>query len=133
MTDLSAVYLDASALVKLVLPEAESAGLLAFLRDRPRQVSSRLSAVETERALRRRGGYDQARLRSVLAQVTFRELDRDVATLAAGLGPPSLRTLDAVHLATALSLEVELQSFVTYDERLAEAARRHGFAVEAPA
>ena len=132
MTGPSAVYVDASALVKLVLVEPESAALLAFLRDRPRQASSRLSAIETARALRRRGDYDEARLRSVLAQIAFRELDQDVATLAAGIAPPLLRTLDAVHLATALSLQVELQSFVTYDERLAEAARRHGLAVEAP-
>jgi predicted nucleic acid-binding protein len=129
----SGVYLDASALVKLVLPEPESFALLAFLADRPRQLSSRLSTVEVARALRRRGGYDEERLRAVISQLTFRELDRELATAAGRLGPSGLRTLDAVHLATALSIQAEVETFVTYDARLADAARSHGLAVVAPA
>jgi predicted nucleic acid-binding protein len=61
------------------------------------------------------------------------ELDADIAARASGLHPPRLRSLDAVHLASALTLEPELDAFVTYDDRQAAAARGAGLVVESPA
>jgi predicted nucleic acid-binding protein len=129
----SLLYVDASALVKLVIREPETPALTAFLGPSDTPVTSRLAAVEVSRALLRRGPFEPRRLRAVLARVTFRELDEEVARLAARLEPVTLRTLDAVHLASAMDLGDDLAAFVCYDERLAEAARFHSMEVAAPA
>ena len=126
-------YLDASGLVKLVLDEEHSYATLLFVSDAGRNVTSRVGAVETVRAcLRRAEGYDAERLGAVLADVEIVELDRSTGDRAAYLRPPGLRTLDAVHLATALELAGDLGAFVTYDERLADAARTLGLPVVSP-
>lgn len=126
-------YLDASGLVKLVLEEEHSGATRAFVNDARRNVTSRVGEVETVRAcLRRAEGYDIDRLRAVLSAVEIVELDRPIADRAADLPPPGLRTLDAIHLATALELSGELDAFVTYDEPLAEAARTLGLYAVSP-
>jgi len=126
-------YLDASGLVKLVLDEEHSDATRLFVSDARRNVTSRVGAVETVRAcLRRTDGYDAERLGAVLADVEIVELDRSTGDRAAHLRPPGLRTLDAVHLATALELAGDLGAFVTYDERLADAARTLGLPVVSP-
>lgn len=127
-------YLDSSALVKLVVREAGTDALRAWLEGRPEVVSSALAVTEVRRAIgrlsRRRSLSDRARL--VLDGVALLAVDIPVLEAAAGLGPAALRTLDAIHVASALSLGGDLRAFVTYDERQASAARKAGLPVETP-
>ena len=123
-------YLDASAIVKLVVAEAHTADVERDAATRTALLSSRLSATEVMRAARRQPQ------RRVLQQVedvleSFVLLDVTAAILkhAARLAPTELRTLDAIHLATALSLGLDNLDFLTYDTRLATAARTHGLSV----
>lgn len=133
MTEGSAVYLDASAVVKLVVEEAGSSQLSTYLLDRPQPATSRISQVEVHRAAARAGvRRDPDRLTMVFDALTLIELDATLAASAASLGPVSLRTLDAIHLATALALLPDLESFVTYDQRLAQAAASAGMPVLSP-
>ncbi len=132
---MSVVYLDASALVKLVVREPESTVLAEFLRDHSDRVSSALALTEVPRALRRAGfgTAERRRAREVLTRVALVEVDRRVLAAAAVLDPPTLRTLDAIHLAAALTLRDDLAALVTYDRRLAAAAKRADIEVRAPA
>ena len=126
------IYLDASALVKIVVAEPESGALLAFLRSRPERMSSALSLTEVPRALRR-AHFDAAvrrRAQRVLARLALVDVDRRILSAAAALEP--LRTLDAIHLATALVVREDLDGLVTYDRRLAAAAERLDLEVLAP-
>jgi predicted nucleic acid-binding protein len=118
------LYLDSSALVKLVVLEPESAALRAFLPRYGARLSSALADVEVPRALRRAGygSAEQRRASEVLARIALVDLDRPLLRAAAALTPSSLRSLDAIHLATALSLGHDLAGVVTYDRRLSEAA-----------
>jgi predicted nucleic acid-binding protein len=125
-------YVDASALVKLVIDEAESPALLRWYVEAERLVTSRVGVVETVRASSRRD-HDAARRNRVLTDVAVYELDDAIANAAAVLHPPLLRTLDAIHLATAMALLPDLDAFVTYDDRMAEAARAIGLPVVRPA
>ncbi len=129
------LYLDSSALVKLVVAEPESAALLNLLRTSPIRVSSTLSLAEVPRALRRAGFSSGARRRArdVLARVNLVDVDRRVLSGAAALDPAELGTLDAIHLATALSIREDLLAVVTYDRRLTAAAQRAQLEVLAPA
>jgi len=125
-------YVDASAIVKLVLHEPDTNSMVRWFVESERVATSVLGVVETRRAVARRS-HDAAHLRSVLATLVTLDLDGFIARSASAVQPPSLRTLDAVHLATALSLGVELDAFVTYDDRLAAAARGLGLPVVRPA
>jgi predicted nucleic acid-binding protein len=129
-------YLDASALVKLATPEAETDALRAELGTYDARVTSRLATVEVARALRRRGAAS-AGLGDAVAEaftgLAIVELDEAIAEPAGRIDPPNLRSLDAIHLASALALGSELGAVVTYDTRLAEAARAAGLEVIAPA
>ena len=119
------LYLDSSALVKLVSPEPETPALLRLLHDWPERVSSVLARVEVLRATRRLGD-EAARLRraeQVLSRIALIRIDDVVLDAAARLAPTDLRSLDAIHLATALSVRRQLGALVTYDPRLAAAAR----------
>jgi predicted nucleic acid-binding protein len=120
------VYLDSSALLKLALPEAERAALAGELERWPDWVSSELAAVECHRAVRRAGGNAslRARVQHVLDCCTLVRLDAAVLKVAEHIGPPNLRSLDAIHLAAAVSLGDLPEAFITYDDRLAGAARR---------
>ncbi len=129
---MTTVYLDASAIVRVVADEPGRAATVAFLREHDTRVTSVLSAVEVPRAVARKR-VDAALAASVfLEDLVIVALDRTIVSRAAGLAPPALRTLDAIHLATALELGRELEAFVTYDERLGDAARTMGLPVEAP-
>jgi predicted nucleic acid-binding protein len=133
VTERSAVYLDASAVVKLVVEEAGSAQLSAYLLARPQRATSRITQVEVHRAAARAGVPSAPdRLTKVLDALTLIELDASLAASAASLRPASLRTLDAIHLATALALLPDLESFVTYDQRLVQAAASAGMSVVSP-
>ena len=128
------LYLDSSALVKLVAPEPESKALFGYLADRPELLSSALARVELMRAVRRLGneGDLRARTEKVLGSVALLRVDDPVLTAANALEPSTLRSLDAIHLATALSVRDELESFVVYDRNLAAAAQAHGLSVSTP-
>ena len=129
------VYLDSSALLKLVVLEPESAVLREFLRTYASRIASTLAEVEVPRALRRAGygAAEERRAREILARVALIEVDRRILRAAAALGPPSLRSLDAIHLATALSVGQDLAGIVTYDRRLTDAALGADLEVWAPA
>ena len=134
---MTACYLDASALVKLVADEAESQALREHLGSFSARLTSRIATVEVPRALSRKGPESSA-LAGELVVAAFEgvsviELDTEISKRAALLLPATLRSLDAIHLASALSLREELTVVVTYDARFAEAARGAGLTVMAPA
>lgn len=127
------IYCDASALVKLFVQEAVSAELRRFLSGDCVLSSSELVRVEVLRTLRRRGDRrDEERAAAVLDSLALIRLDAATLDRASRLGPATLRTLDALHLATALALSPLPRAFLCYDRRLAEAARIHGLEVVAP-
>ena len=133
MTDQSAVYLDSSALVRWVVREPGWSELADYLRDRPIRVASRIADVEVRRAVARVPGLDaERRLTRVLARVTKVELDAELATVAGRLAPAGLRTLDAIHLVSAMAIGGQLEALVTYDRRLADAAATLGISTIAP-
>jgi predicted nucleic acid-binding protein len=129
------IYLESSALVKLVVTEPESRALMEMLRAWPTRISSALALVEVPRALRRAGfgTAERRRAREVLARVALVDADRRILAAAAALDPAALRTLDAIHLATALAVREDLAGLVTYDRRLTAAAERAHLEVLAPA
>ncbi|MQA98433.1 MAG: PIN domain-containing protein [Streptosporangiales bacterium] len=127
------LYLDSSALAKLFAPEAESEALRAWLAaDRGRWITSTLTEVELTRAVARAKPTALAHVPGVLARCDRLDIDDRVRADAAVLVPPELRTLDSIHLATALELASELEALVTYDKRLAQAAQAAGLTVETP-
>ncbi|HET9372872.1 MAG TPA: type II toxin-antitoxin system VapC family toxin [Vicinamibacterales bacterium] len=128
------VYLDSSAVLKLVLPERESEPLTRALQGWEDLVSSALAAIESRRALRRvtRSPAIRRRLEAVLSALTLVRIDDVVVRTASDVGAPELRTLDAIHLATALSIGDLPDAFITYDDRLAGAARALGLDVLQP-
>jgi predicted nucleic acid-binding protein len=126
-------YLDSSAFVKLASEEAESEALRGYLRDWRLLVSSALLQVESLRALRRLGEDTMTAARQRIEGVELIAIDRDILVDAASIGPEALRSLDAIHLATALQLGSDLGVLVTYDRRLAQAATQLGMSVSAPA
>jgi predicted nucleic acid-binding protein len=131
-------YADASALVKLARDETESASLSAYLAG-ANLVSSELALAEVPRALRRAVAMDPAlpleglwgRVDELIHRIALRPIDHDVLLGAGALTEPSLRTLDAIHVATALRLS-PVEAFVTYDQRQAAAARLAGLRTVAP-
>ena len=128
------IYLDSSALMKLVRREDETEALRAWLELRLEQpvVTSELGRVEILRAARRVGGEVLAEARAVVGDLDLVPLDRAVQDIASDLGDPLLRTLDALHLASALLLGQALTAFVAYDRRLAGGAEAAGLVVATP-
>lgn len=127
-----ATYLDSSALVKLATAEPETAALRRYLRRRRPLVSSALARTEVGRALLPHGQVAVRRGAAVLSRVDLVRVSDRVLDHAARFLPPVLRSLDAIHLATAAQLGVDLARVVTYDERMADAARGLGWTVAAP-
>jgi len=134
------VYVDSSALIKRVVAEPESEGLdlalAGHVADQDVLVSSSLAWVEVERALRSIVSADLRfdvgeSARVAMSGIAERVIGADVVSLARRIEPPVLRTLDAIHLATAVLLDADL--VITYDDRLAAAARRNSLDVAAPA
>lgn len=135
------VYVDSSALIKRSLEETESDALEAafdrYVADDAVIVASSLAWIEVSRALRTwldRGSYDEDQVHDAvegaLSGVAERLITGDVVGLARRIGPPLLRTLDAVHLATAILLDVDV--VVAYDARLVDACRQNGLNVTTP-
>ncbi len=127
-----ALYLDSSALVKLVVAERESEALRRYLRDQPIRVSCALARVEVPRAVARHGADASARAHEVLDRVRLLDLDTVLLDAAAELPPRVLRSLDAIHLAAARSFGESLCAIVTYDKRMAETASAMGLRCAAP-
>ena len=128
----SLTYLDSSALVKLVAVERESAALLRFLRRHPVRVSCALARTEVVRAVRHLGPDAVTRAREVVRRVDLIAVDDALLDAAAVLDPRVVRSLDAIHLAAASTVSAHLAALVTYDERMATAARLLGLAITAP-
>jgi hypothetical protein len=126
------VYLDSSALVKLVIVEPESGALRRYLRARPRRASCALARVEVARAVRSHGPEAITRARRLLRRLDLVRLDDELLDDAASLDTGVLRSLDAIHLAAARTLGDQLRAVVTYDERMASAAGLLGLTVDAP-
>ena len=128
-----AYYIDTSAAMKLVLEESESSKLRPWVRSHASElVSSDLLRTELFRGARRIRADAMPRVRGVLDSITLFPLPTSTFERAAELEPDVLRTLDALHLAAALELGDDLDGIVTYDERLAQAAARHGVTVLSP-
>jgi uncharacterized protein len=131
-------YADSSALVKLVREEAESSLLRAYLDDAD-LVSSELALTEIPRAVHRAAAQDPAlplellleRAGGLVDAIALRPIDRALLVGAGALSEPALRTLDAIHVASAVDLG-PIEAFVTYDERQAAAARLAGLRTMAP-
>ena len=128
------IYLDSSALMKLVRQEKETAALREWLNARPEQavVTSELGRVEVLRAARRLGSQAPTQARAVIGDLDLIPLERPVQDLACDTAEPLLRTLEALHLASAVLLRAELTAFVAYDHRLVAAAETAGLAVATP-
>lgn len=127
-------YIDTSALVKLVSVEAETAALHEWVAaNHPELVSSDLLRTELVRAVRRNGTAQPLDIDDGLAAIDLLPATAAVFDDAALLEPADIRTLDAVHLATAVGIIDDCDGIITYDDRLADAARQHGLTVIAPA
>jgi predicted nucleic acid-binding protein len=129
------IYLDSAAVVKLVHAEPESQALRAWLNERAETgwVSSSLVEIESFRALARYAPEAVIRLHPVLDQIDLIDISSRVRILAQTVKPVTVRSLDAIHLGTALTIRSTLTSFVTYDKRLLDAATSAGLPADAPA
>ena len=132
------IYLDSAAVVKLVRAEPLTRNLVDWLNDRRDTplVSSALVEIEVPRALRRTVPQALGRVPAVLARMYRLEIDATVRAVAAAYDDPHLRSLDAIHLATAATLTdrsgVPLHAFVTYDKRLLASAESAGLPTASP-
>lgn len=128
-----ALYLDSSAFVKVVIHEPETVALRGLLAGTGTgRVSSALLRTEAMRAVRHLGPAAMSNVREGLRRVALVGIDDRILDAAGLLEPGVLRTLDAIHLATALAIGDDLEAIVTYDERMTAAAELLGFPVLSP-
>jgi len=131
-------YFDSSALVKISLPEPERPALLQWLPSNPsKHATSALALTEVERAIRKNASASDlqkslAEMAATFSRIVLIGVSNQILRGAAALTPLALRSLDAIHLASALELRPDLDGLVTYDTRMAEAARFHGINVIQP-
>lgn len=126
-------YIDSSAFVKLVVAEPESGALKRALTRWPERVSATLLRVESIRALRRSGNDRYVVMaRKLLRSIHMIRIDEPLLDRAGDVGPPELRSLDAIHLAAAMALSTDIGVMFVYDTRLREAAEALGFDVDSP-
>lgn len=125
------LYLDSSALVKLVLVEPESSALADELESWAQPVSSVIAEVEVHRAALR-SSQPPGRADALLQRLWLLMLDGPRRRHAQRVGSPLLRALDAIHLASALSLGDDLDAFCCYDRRLIADAEAAGLNVLSP-
>jgi len=129
---MTVAYVESSALVKLALAEDHSADLRAAIRGGD-LVTSQLSALEVGRALlRSHGDAGLARARTEMLRFETLRVDRSVLDAATRLEPTLLRSLDAIHVASALALATAEVVFYSYDARTLEAARANGLTTASP-
>ncbi len=137
--DRAPVYLDASAVTKLIAAEPESAALIASIADGRVLVSSELVVAEAPRAMRRIAadgrledlGAALGQIEALLGGFALVPISRDVLMLAGGFASPTLRALGAIHVASALLLD-DVGLFVSYDARQLSAAADAGLAITSP-
>jgi predicted nucleic acid-binding protein len=133
------LYADTSALVKLVVREAESDAVEALLRDTREVATSTITSIELSRAVARARRDPRAEVAddwtvfALLAAAAEIPITDAIRATAAAVAPVELRALDAIHLASALALGEDLAGLLTYDMRMESAATAHGLAVLAPA
>ena len=129
------IYLDSAAVVKLAHAEPDSPAQRRWLDERAETgwISSVLTQIESFRALARYAPDAVSRLPAVLDQIDLIDLDQRIRMLAQTVTPATVRSLDAIHLGTALHCRSGLISFVTYDKRLLDAAQAAGLPVDSPA
>jgi|GEM_PF-80797 predicted nucleic acid-binding protein len=129
------IYLDSAAVVKLAHAEPESPALRRWLDERADTgwISSVLTEIEAFRALARYAPEAAFRLPPVLDQIDLIDVDPSIRVLARAVKPVTVRSLDAIHLGTALYSRRQLTSFVTYDKRLLDAAQAMNLQVDSPA
>lgn len=126
-------YIDTSAVVELVLEEEETTALRRWMEKYSAQViSSDLLRTELLRSIRRKAPRRMRLARDLLGSVVLVRLPTAAYERAGLLDPAGLRSLDALHLVTALELGDEVRGMIIYDHRLADAARSHGIEVFAP-
>jgi predicted nucleic acid-binding protein len=130
---LTALYLDSSAFLKTIIREPESSALRRFLRrKRSVLVSSALLRAEALRAVRHLPLEALERVRAALREVDLLEIDDRILETAGMVEPTILRTLEAFHLASALSIGEDLEAIITYDRRMQEGAAILGLRSESP-
>lgn len=129
---MAAVYVDTSALGRVLLDEADRGAIVEALADFEQVVASRLLRVELRRLGARRGVLDRAD--SLLGGISLIPMDNRILTAVETLAPTTVGTLDAIHLATAIALREggKLKTLMTYDRQLANGARQHGITVLTP-
>ena len=125
------IYLDSSAIVKLVMAEQESVALEEYLSGTA-MISSSLAATEVRRTVRRWTPDQLVVTETILGLIPLIAIGAEVLRIAESLEPTSLRTLDAIHLASALLVRAQLDTFVAYDARLLEAAHSAGLVTASP-
>lgn len=125
-------YLDSSAIVKLVVREPESTALRGHLRRKRPLVSSAVARTEVARAVLALGAAVARRAQDVLGRIELVRVNDRILVAAGTILPPDVRSLDAIHLATAALLGRNLGELVSYDGRLASAARANGIKFVAP-
>lgn len=130
---MAGVYVDTSALGRVLLGEPDAAAVIRNLHDFDQHVASRLLRLELSRLALREGVLQHAD--QLLSGVALLPLSEAVLDAAATIEPASVATLDAIHLVTALRLadDALIDAVMTYDLRLAAGARKHGLSVLAPA
>ncbi len=133
MANAKLVYIDTSAFVKLVIPEPETEALIAALAPDVRMVASEILEIEAVRAARRASGQEAAdTARAQLAGVRLLPLTTQIRGCACELDPDALRSLDAIHIATALDLGERLDCVYAYDTRMIAAAESLGLRTSTP-
>lgn len=128
----SYAYLDTSAFVKLCWPEPESQALHTYLGQWPLRVAATLLLTEVLRAAQRESPARLTHVQRLIQLMPMLEIDRSVLRQAGLLGPAGMRSLDAIHLAAAMSLGPDLGVVVTYDKRMAGMATLFGLTVASP-
>jgi uncharacterized protein len=126
-----ALYLDSSALVKLVIRESDSEELRVFVGDRE-MATSQISRVELIRAVARNQPDAVDAAQDLFGDLTIIALSRVITSRAGWVPPPALRSLDALHVASATTMRDSLDALVTYDGRMIEAGRLAGLRVRSP-
>lgn len=126
------IYFDTSALVKLLVAEPETAAMRRVMAGWPRRASSEIAVVELLRLARRHSPTLVPQAYSILAGLALVPVERGLLLRASELEPFGLRSLDAVHLATAIALMPAVQVLCTYDRRLQVAAKLAGLPILAP-
>lgn len=128
------IYMDSCALVKLLNPEIESNDLMAFLGSHANEAmtSSELARVEVVRAVIHLGSEFVNDAKDLIDTLDLIPMETPLLRAAADIDFGVLRSLDAIHLATAVSLGISLTTFISYDKRLLLAAKDANLPVDAP-